>query len=313
MTLPMESYAFSVVVPLYNKREDIGNTIRSILAQSYPPLEVLVVDDGSTDGSAEVVRGFDSPLIRLIAQPNAGECAARNRAIAEARGEYLALLDADDAWEPGYLEEIARLIGRYPGCGMYSTAFNIVSRDGVFPSYSPEEEGVVDNFFRRSLTHYVSIPSASTIPAHVFREVGGFPEGMRMGGDQYMWVKIARRYPVCYSPKRLLNYSVVAANRSAAIYIPEQTPYSFREFYDPQGDFYLNEYLARVELGKALTLSAKGGTREGRSAERFYRYTRCNRRAWRKLWVLNRIPMAVRPWVFRQYNRLAWKLAKKGL
>ncbi len=309
----MKTCTFSVIVPLYNKQNEIGDTIRSILAQSYPPLEIVVVDDGSTDGSADVVRSFDSPLIRLIPQPNAGECAARNRAIAEARGEYLALLDADDAWEPGYLEEIARLIETYPGCGLYSTAFNIVSREGIFPSHSPKEEGVVDDFFRRSLTCYVSIPSASTIPAFVFREVGDFPEGMRLGGDQYMWVKIARRYPVCFSPKRLLNYSVVASNRSAAIYTPEKTSYSFRDFYDPQGNPYLNEYLARVELGKALTLSAKGGTEEGRSAERFYRYTRCNRRAWCKLWVLNRIPMPLRAWVFRQYNRLAWKWAKKGL
>lgn len=309
----MKPYTFSVIVPLYNKQNEIGDTLRSILAQRYLPLEVVVVNDGSTDGSADVVRSFNSPLIRLITQPNAGECAARNRAIAEARGEYLALLDADDTWDPGYLEEIARLIDRYPGCGMYSTAFHIVSREGVFPSHSPKEEGVVDNFFRQSLSYYVSIPSTSTIPAFVFREVGGFPEGMRMGGDQYMWVKIARRYPVCFLPKRLLNYSLVASNRSAAIYTPESTPYSFREFYDPQGDFYLNEYLARVELGKALTISAKGGTEVGRSAEKFYRYTRCNRRAWYKLWVLNRIPMPLRAWVFRQYNRLAWKLAKKGL
>ena len=104
----MKPYTFSVIVPLYNKQNEIGDTLRSILAQRYSPLEIVVVNDGSTDGSAEVVRSFDSPLIRLITQPNAGECAARNRAIAEARGEYLALLDADDTWDPGYLEEIAR-------------------------------------------------------------------------------------------------------------------------------------------------------------------------------------------------------------
>ena len=108
----MKPYTFSVIVPLYNKQNEIGDTLRSILAQRYAPLEIVVVNDGSTDGSTEVVRSFDSPLIRLITQPNAGECAARNRAIAEARGGYLALLDADDTWDPGYLEEIARHSGR---------------------------------------------------------------------------------------------------------------------------------------------------------------------------------------------------------
>ena len=115
----------SVVIPLYNKEKEIACTLRSVLAQTSQPLEIIVVDDGSTDGSAARVEEIGSPLIRLIQQENRGVSAARNRAMQEACGEYAALLDGDDTWEPGYLAEIERLIAAYPGCGAYATSFNV--------------------------------------------------------------------------------------------------------------------------------------------------------------------------------------------
>lgn len=306
-------HRFSVIVPLYNKRGEIAATIGSILAQTHPPHEIVVVDDGSTDGSGDIVRGFDSPLIKLITQPNAGECAARNRAMAEAAGDHYALLDADDCWKPGYLAEIARLIDLYPGCGLYATGFDIVSKQGVFPGHTPGREGIVDNFFRASLSSYVSIPSASTIPAAVVADVGGFPEGMKMGGDQFMWVKIALKYKFCVSPARMTDYSVVASNRSSSIYVPEKTAFSFRDFYSSGRDPWLDEYLARVELGKALTLSAKGQTAQAAETARFYSYTRYSRRTLLKLRILNVLPRRMRPRALAAYNALAWRIAKKGL
>ena len=95
---------FSVVIPLYNKGREIARTLGGVAAQTYTPLEVIVVDDGSTDDSARVVEGLDLPGVRLIRQPNGGVSAARNRGIAEAKGDYIALLDADDYWKPEYLE-----------------------------------------------------------------------------------------------------------------------------------------------------------------------------------------------------------------
>lgn len=108
MTTP-EPGLVSVVIPAYNGADYIGETIESILAQSYRPLEVLVVDDGSTDGTAEVVRRFGDP-VRYVRQENAGTAAARNRAVAESRGEFIALLDQDDLWVP---HKLARQIPRF--------------------------------------------------------------------------------------------------------------------------------------------------------------------------------------------------------
>ncbi len=102
----------SVVIPLYNKEREVERAVRSVLGQTRLPLEIIVIDDGSTDGSAVVTERLGAPLVKLISQSNHGVSTARNRGIAEARGRYVALLDADDAWEPGYLAKIEQLIAR---------------------------------------------------------------------------------------------------------------------------------------------------------------------------------------------------------
>lgn len=309
----MSKPTFSVIIPLYNKECEIEGTIRSVLSQTRLPDEIVVVDDGSTDRSAGIVQRIGSPLIRLVAQPNAGECAARNRAIAEARGEYLALIDADDEWEPGFLAEIEAMIGEFPGCGLYCTGFSVVSHDGVFPARGLDRRGVVGNFFRDSAHRYIAIPSASCIPREVIDTVGGFPEGMKMAGDLYMWIKIARRYRVCYSPERLARYSKVASNRSATSYTPERTAYSFEELYDPSAPEEEREFIARAALGKALIQSVKGGTEEARRAARVFGWTKVYRRTLRKVRLLNRLPVRWRGPLLDLYNAAAWRLARKGL
>ena len=302
----------SVVIPLYNKEKEIACTLRSVLAQTSQPLEIIVVDDGSTDGSAARVEEIGSPLIRLIRQENRGVSAARNRAMQEACGEYAALLDGDDTWEPGYLAEIERLIAAYPGCGAYATSFNVDDGHHLTPGDTPQTEGVVD-FFTEALSHYVLIPSSTTLRREPALSLGGFPEGMKIGGDMYMWIKIARRYAVCFSPKPLANYSKVASNRSASSYTPERTRYSFEELYDPSAPEEYNEFVARAALGKALIISAKGGTKEAARAAEFFGYTKTYRRTLRKVRVLNALPRSWRAPLIGLYNSLAWRIARKGL
>ena len=312
----MQSVAnkISVVIPLYNKRESIALSIASVVAQSVAPREIIVVDDGSTDGSGEVVEALaaENPKIRLIHQTNRGVSAARNRAIEVATGEYVALLDGDDTWSEGYIAQICRLITIYPDCGAYATGFYVVDGRECAVGDTPKSEGVVD-FFAESQRHYVLIPSATTLNRSLVLQLGGFPEGMRMGEDQYLWTKIARTSKVCFSPSPMVSYSRSGENRSAAIYRPEQTSHSLEELYDPSATDLSNEYLARVALGKALVQSIKGGTAEAHRVAEFFGYTRLHRRALRKMRLINMLPVRWRATAINIYNRLAWLIARKGL
>ena len=302
----------SVIIPLYNKAKEIRRTLASVARQSVQPLEIIVVDDGSTDGSAEIVEAMNMPLVRLVRQQNRGVSAARNRAMTIARGEWVALLDGDDCWESGYLANVERMIASYPFAAAIGTGFVVDDGKRLVVGDTPTTEGVVD-FFTESMSRYVLLPSATVLRREVALALGGFPEGMRMGEDQYLWTKLARTSQVVFSPERLVVYSRVADNRSAAIYTPEQTPFSLEELYDKNADPISNEYVARVALGKALVESARGGTAAARRALEFFSYNQMSSRLARKVRVLNTLPVRLRPAVLGLYNWLAWVIARKGL
>ena len=309
MSLPR----ISVVIPLYNKEREIHATIRSALDQSFAPVEVIVVDDGSTDRSGQIADSISSPLLRVIHQPNGGVCRARNRGISEAQGDYIAFLDGDDRWHADFLSEIAGLIADYPDAGLYTTAFNIASEDGLHPAPTPSERGLIGDFFLESAHRYIAIPSTACIPKRVFDAVGMFPEGMKIGEDLHLWIRIARKYRVAFDPRPSVCYSRTAENRSSAIYRPEPEDHRFEELYDPTASDEDREFVARAALGRALLLSIKGATCEAQSTAEFFGYTRTYRSTLRKILVLNRLPASWRAPLMAFYNRMAWLIARKGL
>lgn len=196
----------SVVIPLFNKERHVARAIQSVLNQTHRDSELVVIDDGSTDGSANVVESFSDPRIRLVRQQNAGPSAARNRGIAEARADLIAFLDADDEWLPEHLATILRMRRRFPDCGAYATARRIVEKDGVswirtFTTIpAPPWEGIIPSFFRTVLLDGEPVhTSAAAIPRHVFDSVGAFALGAQRGEDTDMWCRIALQYPISYS------------------------------------------------------------------------------------------------------------------
>lgn len=304
---------FSVVIPLYNKEREIERTLHGVFSQELLPLEIIVVDDGSTDRGAEIAARISAanPIVKLVSQPNGGVSAARNRGIDEAKGDYICLLDADDVWDHGYLAEIDRLIGAYPGCGMYCAGFNVRRAEGVFPNETSQPEGVVENYFETAMKRGITHTSGVTVPREVFSAVGGFPIGMKMGEDLYMWARIASEYDVCYTPMKLYTFDITAQNRSASGFRMERTAFSFADLYR-EGRYWLNEYIAWAEIGRATVFTVNGYTREALAIERAYNYSREYRRGWLRLWVLNRLPISWRRGANDLYRKLAWAVAHRG-
>ena len=202
----------SVVIPLYNKKDSVAHTLECVLNQTYQEFEIVVVDDGSTDGSAEVVEGFADERIRLIRQENGGVSAARNRGIKETRSEYVAFLDADDEWKPEHLQTLVGLMEKYPQCGAYSTNYEFKQGDKVKHTILNKipfdgEDGVLTNYFEvASCSHPPVWTSAACIKKSLLNEIGGFPVGIKSGEDLLTWTRIAIQTDWAYSLKATAVY-----------------------------------------------------------------------------------------------------------
>ena len=308
----------SVIIPLYNKEAEVERALRSVIEQSLTPREIIIVDDGSTDNSAAIVERIitETPNanIRLIRQKNAGVSAARNRAITEAVGEYVALLDADDYWLSGYIAEVCRLMEYYPTADCYSTAFDIASNNQRHRANTSQQEGYINPATEALQGRYPIIPSTATLRRSTLLSIGGFPEGMRLGEDQWVWIRlVATGAKFCYSPMSLVRYSRTATNRSAAIYRSEESQHSIEELYSPSQPNELNEYIARVGIGKAITQCVRGGTDDAKRAITAFSYTTLNRRQLRRLRLLTALPRTLRITVDGIYRTLAWIVKRRGL
>ena len=195
----------TVIIPLYNKATSIAHAFDSVLAQTCQDFEVVVVDDGSTDESAAIVERYTDPRIRLIRQENAGVSAARNRGIAEAKGEYVAFLDADDEWMPEFLEEIVALQKEFPASRAQATRYvqcqEEVQKEFVLNRLPFKgERGVLTNYFEVACHSNPPVwTGAVCIERALLNEIGGFPLGVKSGEDLLTWARIAVHTQWAYS------------------------------------------------------------------------------------------------------------------
>lgn len=211
--------AISVVVPLFNKRKSIRRTLDSILTQTVDNIEVLVVDDGSTDASADEVEAVRDPRLQLIRQANTGPNQARNNAVRVARAELVAFVDADDEWTSTHLANILETRKRFPNCGIYATNFRWVMPDGS--SKLPEFPGIpaegrfclVANYFTVSTRTSITTCSSVALPRSILDAVGGFPATEFVKQAQPLWVKIALDYEIGFCTEPSLIYRLDAENR----------------------------------------------------------------------------------------------------
>ena len=344
---------FSVIIPLYNKASYVRKALESVLAQTYTDFELIVVDDGSTDESANIVetmlreikgyrlevKGQENEVIdysleikgeensgaeinaynlspinyklnaynlspinyKLIRQANAGVAAARNNGVAQAKGDYLAFLDADDWWEPTYLERMAQLIEDYSDAGLYACNY-------VY--YKPGKTHVALNI----PTGYINYPKvyyesgampvwtgATMIPKVVFDEMGGFPVGIKLGEDFLLWAKIALQYKVAF-----LNEALAWYNNDLPVNLR-----ATRNLHAPE-----HHMLFRLEVlgDKAMRLEAKGlgySNAETQATTPYTLHHTPSKADWQSLLDKLRVNGLLDYWMSKEYHDLAAKeLAK---
>lgn len=184
--------SFSVVIPTYNRADTIGDAIASVLNQTFPVKEIIVVDDGSTDGTIERVARIGSPLVRtLVNAKNAGAPASRNRGAAAVAGDWIAFLDSDDCWHPEKIAAEHAVIAA-GGADTSAVASNhVLVIDGRISRYRTEKEKVADVGGALRTANFLGTCSCMTIRRDKFKAAGGFDEGLRSCQDWDLWLRIA--------------------------------------------------------------------------------------------------------------------------
>ncbi|MBE9068660.1 glycosyltransferase family 2 protein [Leptolyngbya cf. ectocarpi LEGE 11479] len=258
-----EPLSVSVVVPLYNKATYIENTVVSILSQSHPPDEIIVVNDGSTDEGPSLVQAMGDERIRLIHQENQGPGSARNRGLRAATAPYIAFLDADDEWLPNFLETALGHLRRHASCALCVTGQyrgearsdwgNVLSSLGLTSGQwqLPPELSPADHKPNLDVLHSGAIVCDRTI----VNRFGGFyaKDRCTYGEDIYLWLQVILNYPIYRDLRPLMWYHTEASDLAVwkqvrppwpMLLDPEPLRRSCPENYRPILESILNTYAA---------------------------------------------------------------------
>ena len=260
----------SVIVPAWNAEDTLGETLASVASQTYPNIEIVIVDDGSTDGTAAVAEQFcaTEPGARLIRQPNRGVAAARNAAIAVAGGEFIAPIDADDVWHPEKLErQVARMLGGGDDVGLVYNWSRIIDEQGrvVAPSWGVGVEGGV--LAEHLKLNFIGNGSTSLIRSSVLREFQ-YSSALRNEGNEgcedfLLQLQIASKWRFACVPAFLTGYRLRAGAMSGDF---RRMLRSHIQMYRTLSNWLPAEYRPEIrrQLGRQLAALAVTEVRRGR-------------------------------------------------
>ncbi len=194
----------SVIIPCYNQAHFLGEAIESVFKQKYPHYEIIVVDDGSTDQTANVAAGFGR--VRCVSQKNQGLSAARNAGLEASKGNYIVFLDADDRLLPNAFEDGIKTLNSHPECAFAYGHVQLISANGL-PLPSPRQSGPQGDHYLELLRHnYIWTPGAVIYCRGVFDFVKGFNPQVNASADFDLNARIIRLFPICCSDTVVLEY-----------------------------------------------------------------------------------------------------------
>jgi glycosyltransferase involved in cell wall biosynthesis len=272
----LEPPLVSVVIPAYNAAQYLAETLRSVLTQSYRQLEVIVVDDGSTDGTATIVQQFvaQDSRVRLVSQANAGVAAARNRGIAHVRGTLIAPLDADDVWHGDNLQrQVACFLRQGESVGVvYSWSLDIDSQGQLTGDFhASEAEGQV---YKLLICHnFLGNASSSLIRRRCLEAIQGYSQTMRSQGaqgceDWDLYLRLAERYEFRVVPAFLVGYRKNVASMSANLKQMAKSHDLMLRSLQPQTP--LPRYLYRLSYSSFLMYLARQSSEQQQPREVLY-------------------------------------------
>ena len=193
----------SVIIPTYNRRHTLERAIDSVLSQTFKPFEIIIVDDGSEDGTRNWVQEA-YPSIKYIYQPNNGVSSARNKGIISSSGSWIALLDSDDEWMPEKLEDQVIFINENPG-SLFCHTNEIWIRNGVRVNQMKKHKKYGGDIFKYCLDMCRISPSSSLIKKEVFEDVGLFDESLTVCEDYDLWLRITANYTILFLDRPLIK------------------------------------------------------------------------------------------------------------
>ncbi|MGL5084036.1 MAG: glycosyltransferase [Microcoleaceae cyanobacterium] len=263
----------SVVIPVYNGEKTIAETIDSVLSQSFKDFELIVINDGSTDKTLEIISQFQDPRLQVFSYSNAGLATSRNRGIQQAKGEYISFLDADDLWTFDKLEAQVQALNSDPEAAVVYSWTDLIDESSQFLSSDSRASFTGDVYPNILLASFPSNGSNVMVRRQAFAESGRFDESLKAAEDWEMWIQLGAKYPFAVVPKPQVLYRISQSSMSTKLEQHETESLKVIERAFAQAPNHLQPLKPQslANLYKYLTFKALDGQQGVKAAQFFWK------------------------------------------